>query len=97
MVIDLTRDDRDGDAERIAALQSNRAVRVEVVAQEGNGAGGMVAAAEGSDGGAALETVGVGAEEGVAPEKNGVGSGGEKEVASEGSGRRCPGDERRRS
>lgn len=90
MEIDLTRDGRDGDAERVAAPQSNRAVRVEVVAQEGNGAGGMVAAAEGSDGGAefgaALETVGVGAEEGVAPEKNGVGSGGEKEVASEGSG-----------
>ncbi|XP_044411787.1 uncharacterized protein [Triticum aestivum] len=85
MEIDLTRDARDGDAERVAAPQSNRAVRVEVVAQERNGAGGMVAAAEGSDG-AALESVGVGAEEGVAPEKNGVGSGGEKEVASEGSG-----------
>ena len=62
MEIDLTRDARDGDAERVAAPQSNRAVRVEVVAQERNGAGGMVAAAEGSDG-AALESVGVGAEE----------------------------------
>lgn len=95
MEMDLTRDARDSDAERVAAPQSNRAVRVEVVAQEGNGDGGMVAAAEGV--GAALETVGVGAEEGAAPEKNGVGSGGEKEVASEGSGGRCPGDERRRS
>uniref|UniRef100_A0A453NGM7 Zinc-finger domain-containing protein n=1 Tax=Aegilops tauschii subsp. strangulata TaxID=200361 RepID=A0A453NGM7_AEGTS len=84
MEIDLNRDARDGDAERVAAPQSNRAVRVEVVAQEGNGDGGMVAAAEGV--GAAPETVGVGAEEGVAPEKNGVGSGGEKGVASEGSG-----------
>ncbi|KAF7078343.1 hypothetical protein CFC21_082797 [Triticum aestivum] len=84
MEIDLNRDARDGDAERVAAPQSNRAVGVEVVAQEGNGDGGMVAAAEGV--GAAPETVGVGAEEGVAPEKNGVGSGGEKEVASEGSG-----------
>uniref|UniRef100_A0A8R7UQ51 DDT domain-containing protein n=1 Tax=Triticum urartu TaxID=4572 RepID=A0A8R7UQ51_TRIUA len=84
MEIDLNRDARDGDAERVAAPQSNRAVGVEVVAQEGNGDGGMVAAAEGV--GAAPETVGVGASEGVAPEKNGVGSGGEKEVASEGSG-----------
>lgn len=62
MEIDLTRDGRDGDAERSAAPQSDRAVRVEVVAQEGNGAGGMVATAEGSDC-AALETVGVGAED----------------------------------
>ncbi|KAM3295328.1 hypothetical protein ACQJBY_037917 [Aegilops geniculata] len=87
MEIDLNRDARDGDAERVAAPQSNRAVRVEVVAQEGNADGGMVAAAEGVG---APETVGVGAEEGVAPEKNGVGSGGEKEVASEGS---CAGAE----